>query len=81
MTADNDGACVPATDKSTDIDGTCVQATDNDGRQTMLFLEYHAMFRMDEGLWDLGGKAPEAESFLFHFFSEPRAEIKRFDRF
>jgi len=30
--------------------------------------EYHAMFRMDEGLGDLGGKAPEAESFLFHFF-------------
>ena len=29
-----------------------------------------------------GGEAPqEAESFLFHFFSEARAEIKRFDRF
>ena len=29
----------------------------------------------------LGAKPPEAESFLFHFFSEARAEIKRFDRF
>ena len=28
-----------------------------------------------------GDEAPEAESFLFHIFSEARAEIKRFYRF